>query len=329
MAENYSFFNSKEHDRTYNANHWADYFAPLFKTGVFNGDLQVVENSGMSVKVSDGYAWIDGYAYHLEGSLVLDLETASGNMNRTDSIVLRLDLTNRWIRCFAVTGQYYAKSAPPPAPENTKKVHEIVLAHITVAAGTTEITQDMIADTRMDDMICGWVCSTVNQIKFEQIKAQFDAFIAKYKAEILKEYQLIMEYEDQQKADFEAWVESIKNILDEQAAGHLLLLIENAVKKDELVKSLAITEEGKVMDGKTCAEYIAKAMGTTLTGTLTAGETMIAFSDEKITDESMIDIYTDTYGVEPSEIQYEEITNTLVLTFDAQKTDVKVKVRVM
>lgn len=51
MAENSSFFNSKDHDRRYNARHWADYFLPLFKTGVFNGDLQVVVNGGMSVKV--------------------------------------------------------------------------------------------------------------------------------------------------------------------------------------------------------------------------------------------------------------------------------------
>ena len=33
MAENYSFFNSKDHDRVYNARHWADYFFPLFKSG--------------------------------------------------------------------------------------------------------------------------------------------------------------------------------------------------------------------------------------------------------------------------------------------------------
>ena len=31
MAELYSFFNSKDHDRKYNARHWADYFAPLSK----------------------------------------------------------------------------------------------------------------------------------------------------------------------------------------------------------------------------------------------------------------------------------------------------------
>lgn len=58
MAEKYSFFNSKDHDRKYNAKDWADYFYPLFKSGVFNGDLQVVANGGMQVKIKTGLSLI-------------------------------------------------------------------------------------------------------------------------------------------------------------------------------------------------------------------------------------------------------------------------------
>lgn len=188
MAENYSFFNSKDHDRVYNARHWADYFFPLFKSGVFNGDLQVVANGGMTVKIKSGYAWIDGYGYHLTDGLVVDLETASGNMNRTDSIVIRLDLTNRWIKAFCKTGGYYAGAGVPPAPEITATIHEIVISHISVAAGVTEITQDMITDTRMDGNICGWVCGAVDQIDFSQITAQFESFFNNYRQEIAEAF---------------------------------------------------------------------------------------------------------------------------------------------
>lgn len=188
MAENYSFFNSKDHDRVYNARHWADYFFPLFKSGVFNGDLQVVANGGMTVKIKSGYAWIDGYGYHLTDGLVVDLETASGNMNRTDSIVIRLDLTNRWIKAFCKTGSYYAGAGVPPAPEITATIHEIVISHISVAAGVTEITQDMITDTRMDSNICGWVCGAVDQIDFSQITAQFESFFNNYRQEIAEAF---------------------------------------------------------------------------------------------------------------------------------------------
>lgn len=242
MAENYSFFNSKDHDRVYNARHWADYFAPFFKSGVFNGSLQVVANSGMTVKINEGYAWIDGYMYHLDAPLVLDIETASGSMNRKDNIVVRLDLTNRWVRSFGVTGSYYSNTATPPEPGISATIHELVIARINVAAGTTEITQDMIEDTRMDGDLCGWVCGTVEQIEFEQIYSQFKAFQELKKEEFI-EYIGDLENELQENTtkwanNFTAWLENLKQQLDEDAAGNLQNQINsiNAVLRE-------ITEE--------------------------------------------------------------------------------------
>ncbi len=205
MKENYSFFNSKEHDRVYNAKDWADYFFPLFRTGVFNGHLQVVENEGMSVKVNPGYAWIDGYKYHLWNEGTWDLEIASGNMNRMDSIVVRLDHTNKWVRIFCRTGSYYAGTPVPPAPEISSTIHEIVIAHVLVKAGTTRITQSMIKDTRMDKTICGWVCGAVEQIDFSQITAQFDSFFSDYRENILNAFNEYVTWQDDKKAEIEVW----------------------------------------------------------------------------------------------------------------------------
>lgn len=253
MAEQYSFFNSKDHDRVYNARHWADYFFPLFKTGVFNGDLQVVATGGMKVKIKKGYAWIDGYVYHLTEDMELELETASGNMNRSDIIVARLDLTNRYIRSFVVTGTYYSATTTPPAPTVTSTVHEIQLAEINVPTGTTEITQELIKDTRANEQLCGWVMGAVQQITLEQLTAQFDAFFEAYEQRIITEHEAYNEqiasletqaqtafaqmleqfqsYENAEKTQFEAWVETIKDILSEEVAGKLLLLIEDCMLK--------------------------------------------------------------------------------------------------
>lgn len=346
-----SFFNSKDGDRIYNATHWADYFKPLFNTGVFNGDLQVTANGGMSVRINKGYAWIDGYVYHLTEPLTLDMETASGNMNRIDNVVLRLDLTNRWIRCYIITGSYYQGQALAPAPEIGTTIHEIVIARISVAAGTTAITQDLITDTRMDDTLCGWVCGAVDQIKFEQIKAQFDAFFAKYEASIHTDYQNYTEairfYEAKQQADFEAWVESLKELLNDADAAVLKNELDQAndridqvngridqakeeidrsIRKEDMIGSLAITEPGKVMDGATCAKYLLQALGTTLKATLAAGATTLTFTSAAITDDSLIDIYADTFGVCPSAVVQDG--NTLTLTFDKQTQDIKVLVKV-
>lgn len=203
MAESYSFFDSKDHDRVYRARHWADYFYPLFKSGVFNGNLQVVENGGMRVKISGGYAWIDGYLYHLTDGLILDLETASGNMNRIDNIVIRLDLTNRWIRGFVVSGNYYQGEATPPERAVTSIVHELVIARINVPAGATQITQDMIEDTRMNNDLCGWVVGTVKEIDYSQIYAQFTA----YQSRKVKE---VDEWQAAEEAALIAWITKLK-----------------------------------------------------------------------------------------------------------------------
>lgn len=63
-----------------------------------------------------------------------------------------------------------------------------------------------------------------------------------------------------------------------------------------------------------------------ITGTLTAGSTSITLSDASITTESTIDVYTDTFGVNPTNVVV--ATGSVTLTFEAQANDVAVKVRI-
>lgn len=63
-----------------------------------------------------------------------------------------------------------------------------------------------------------------------------------------------------------------------------------------------------------------------LSATLVAGETTLTFTDTAITDNAMIYIYTNEWGVQPSTV--EQSGNTLTLTFDAHSADIGVKVEV-
>ena len=65
---------------------------------------------------------------------------------------------------------------------------------------------------------------------------------------------------------------------------------------------------------------------TDLTGTLTAGSTSLTISDASITTSSTIDYYTDVYGVNPTDATV--VNGSITLTFDAQSSDLHVKVRV-
>ena len=68
------------------------------------------------------------------------------------------------------------------------------------------------------------------------------------------------------------------------------------------------------------------ASWTDVTGTLLAGQTSITLSNAAITTSSTIDYYTDTFGVNPTNVTVS--TGQIVLTFEAQESDLGVKVRV-
>jgi imidazole glycerol phosphate synthase subunit HisF len=65
---------------------------------------------------------------------------------------------------------------------------------------------------------------------------------------------------------------------------------------------------------------------TDLIDTLEAGETSITITDNSITTDSMIDFYTDVFGVNP--IGAVVGTGQITLTFEERSSDLGVKVRV-
>lgn len=61
-------------------------------------------------------------------------------------------------------------------------------------------------------------------------------------------------------------------------------------------------------------------------GTLTAGETEITITDERITETSILTFYTSIYGVSPKIVSVD--TGSVTLTFYSQETDMEVGVRI-
>ena len=209
------FFNSNNSDRKYNADSFETWLKPFFISGVFAGTLQVTAQSSpdMSVKVSPGFANLNGKPAYWPDTNTIQLDTASGVYDRIDTIVLRRDNTNRTISIEVVTGMASA-NPQPVAPTRTSDIFELVLAQIRVGVGVTEITAANITDTRTNSTICGYVTATVDQMDFDQFKTQFDGWIADFEASE-------EEWQDDTMEAFAAWFEEIRGQLDEDAAGHL------------------------------------------------------------------------------------------------------------
>ena len=71
---------------------------------------------------------------------------------------------------------------------------------------------------------------------------------------------------------------------------------------------------------------VASGAYTEVTGTLLTGATSITLSDASITTTSTIDIYTDVFGIQPTNAVV--ASGSITLTFLAQASNITVKVRV-
>lgn len=65
---------------------------------------------------------------------------------------------------------------------------------------------------------------------------------------------------------------------------------------------------------------------TVVTGTLSAGSTSITLTNSAITTDSVIDIYTSVYGVNPTVVSVS--AGSIRLTFDAQSSAVNIRIEV-
>ena len=172
MAQRYGFFNSVNNDRVYDASDVARFLKKFFTNGVFNNTLQVSSNDNMTVTVSSGNANIEGYGYENDDNLILDIDEADSTLSRIDSVILRLDLSNRQITAMILQGSY-ASEPSQPSIVRTGSIYDLRLANISVPAETTRITSDLITDTRFTND-CGNVTQTVLSLSTENIFKQYE-----------------------------------------------------------------------------------------------------------------------------------------------------------
>ena len=93
----------------------------------------------------------------------------------------------------------------------------------------------------------------------------------------------------------------------------------------ELSETSTNAVQNKVVAGK-FAELetdLGTVTGTVLTATLTTGETTLEITSEAIKTTSTVDLYTDVYGINPTNATVAD--GSLTLTFKAQTKDISVK----
>ena len=177
--EKFGFFNSINSDRVYDAEDFASFFKKFFTNGVFNGGLAVKPGESMNIIVGEGNANINGYGYSNTEDLNLNISIGDSNSTRIDNVVVRLDLENRKITSLIDEGTP-SSSPVAPNPQRLTTIYDLVIAQITIPAGTSKIDASMIKDTRFDETLCGIVTGAVKQIETKEVFAQYEAYFNKW-----------------------------------------------------------------------------------------------------------------------------------------------------
>lgn len=286
MSLTYGFYNSINKDRLYNAEQFSSIFDGIIADGIFeqvSGRFIVSANTGYIVNVAPGRAWFNHTWTLNDSTMPIELDDPELLLDRYDAIVLEVNSLeeNRENSIKIVKGE---PSSNPVYPEliNENGVYQHPLAYILRHADSSEITgSDIINMVGTDE--CPFVTGIIDTISLDELlgqwRSQLDIFIKRESEEFL------------------TWFDGIRDILDDNAAGHL----QNEID--------AITDR----------LYLHS-------GILHIGEESITLTSPKFTDDGDYEFYTSIYGVSPKtvEVGYESIT----LTFDPQEIDMTVKVGV-
>lgn len=261
-------------DRMWKAEDFTRYFSRFIGNGIFpnpSTGLQVFEFENMKTVIKPGAGWINGYIIDSDSDYVLEHDLSDGVLKRIDRIVARWDASLRDIILVIKKGTF-ASNPVPPQLQRDADAYELALADVLINAGATQITQANITDTRLNGELCGVVSQTVKSVDTTTLFNQYRSWYEQMTGEKLDEYDA---WFAQRQQEFIDWFETIRDILDENVAGNLMLLIQ---QNESDIRSL-----NKIKTDVTVAQS-----GWTLNEQTNRYEYVITDSD--ITADSIVDV---------------------------------------
>ena len=263
-------------DIKYYYNQFADYFAKFFGNGVYyNPDncLKVLSTGAMSVAVKAGWAFINGFWFHLDEDISLPVPANSTAYTRTDSVIVRWNLNDRTISLL------YATDTVTPTRGDT--IYDLILAQVEVEPSVASILGDKITDKRTDQNVCGIVRGLESDaIDTETLFAQYDAI-------------------------FNEWFDTVKDQVTGDLAIRLQLefdeLNDNVDDFESDVNDTVLGIQGTANSAlNTITNFVARYFTLPLQ-TLTFTNNICEITDSRITADSLVDVYFTAATMENAE----------------------------
>ena len=207
MVLKYGPFNGTEN--AWDAYDFAEFFKLFFGNGVFpnpSNNLQILAHENMQTKVSIGVGFVEGHKISNTSDFILQHDIADGVLKRIDRVVMRANFLQNKGEIIVKKGTPANSPVAPTLVRNTD-YYELALADVLINNGATVITQANITDQRLNTALCGVVATNITQLDTTTLALQYQAAFEQ------------MTIEQQQ--EFVEWVDSLKDILDENVAATL------------------------------------------------------------------------------------------------------------
>ena len=178
MALTSGFFNSKNHDRLYDATQISTLFEGLINDGVYQGVghiFKVSASNGMNVTVDTGRAWFNNTWTRNDALIVLTVPTAEQVLKRIDAVVIEVNSLDT-VRNNSIKIVKGTPASNPSKPSLTKNddVHQYPLAYITVDPNVTVITQQKIQNA-VGTSACPFVTGIIDTLDIDDLIAQWSS----------------------------------------------------------------------------------------------------------------------------------------------------------
>lgn len=207
MTVTYGFYNSIGNDRRYNAMQMSSLFDGIINDGVFMsiGDKLIVSAAaGMNINVGTGRAWFKHTWTNNDADILLAVPQSEVVLNRVDAVVLEINSGDA-VRANTIKIIKGTPASVPIAPNmvKTELVNQYPLGYIYVAAGVTSIVAANITN-KVGTSDCPFITGVLETVNIDALLTQWAG-------------------------EFNDWFVTLVDILDENTAANLLLLInENA-----------------------------------------------------------------------------------------------------
>lgn len=223
----------------YNAEQLSSIFDGIISDGMYsnyrNSMIVIESENDNEVIVQPGRAWLMHTWSLVDANLPIEAPQSEVVLDRIDALVIDVN-TNPEVKNNEITWvQGTPSSQDPQKPEllNEEFHKQYPLCYVYRAAGTEHIAQENITNA-VGTSELPFVTGIIDTINTDQLilqwEAQWETFMETYTSEaetwIDTQEGSFLAWSTAQRTAFETWFESIRGILDQDAAGHIMNIID-------------------------------------------------------------------------------------------------------